>query len=175
MTARPCELCGSPFEPKRHHARYCSSRCRSLAHQDRVAAAVEASDLPARPGQVRADIEAYLRDRGLIDHPLTSAVLTVADRIDAGRDPLAGVVAALRQLERTLATITDLRDDETHPDLIDLMKLRRAVRRVGGEEKVAALAAVLDDDTVAAIARHARAAYGRRQFTQPTTEEYPHD
>jgi hypothetical protein len=162
---RTCAVCSATYEAARSSSRYCSSSCRGTASKRRAAGLSEAFteagvNIPARPGHVRRDLSAFLADRGLDAHPLVSALLTVADRLDAGNDPLAGMATALRQVESTLAAILSS-DDDVRPDHLDFRRLAHVVRKSCGQDKADDLAAVLDAETWRRLTNYTRERYAR--------------
>lgn len=122
-----CDYCGTSLEGRRRDARFCSDLHRAAFA--RRAEAEQRATTGEPSNRVRSDVERRLADLGATGHHLAGAVLALADRLDAGRDPVTGIASACRQLEATLANIAGEVEDRSF-DLVDLLQLRNAVRRI---------------------------------------------
>jgi hypothetical protein len=127
-----CDACGLPIASTNPRARYCSTNCRVKASQRRAKGVPElrpaAQVVDARPaaGGLRASVLADLEAAGRDGSPLGLAALALAERIDARADTAAGLAAAVKQMQSTLAEA--LRGAEAG-DILDELSARREARR----------------------------------------------
>ncbi len=99
---RSCESCGGPYEAVRSNARYCSERCKKRGqrgHLVQLPAAADTDGGTALSDAVRAELE----DAGRLNTSLGQAALTLARRIEGGRDTGSAVASLNRELRSTLA------------------------------------------------------------------------
>lgn len=93
--------CGKSFTAKRSDARYCSSSCRSAAHQGRLVVMPTASDPDAPDTALVAVVKADLDASGCLETPLGQAALKLAQAMGPGCPPSA-MPSLAKQLASTL-------------------------------------------------------------------------
>lgn len=144
---RACVICGAPYEGLSERAKYCSSTCRSRASRgattsqvvtDSETTQVTGSDIapvvdlnpPVERGPVEAALFSELSDVDRAGSALGQAALTLARRVDAGRDMGTGLAALVRQMEATRASATaDVKSAASPLDKArDQLAERRAAR-----------------------------------------------
>jgi hypothetical protein len=106
--------CGKVFSPKRSDAKYCSSACRSAAHQGRLAVA------PTR------------RDPAVEGAPLGIAAIELARTLSDPSTPASSMARLASQLERTLAAATRGGNASSAPGRLRSEFLRRRAAQMGG-------------------------------------------
>ena len=159
LMTKDCARCGTRFTATTQRARFCSGSCRAAASKarseglpERVGASrvvelrsVEGDRIATQSGSVRHDLEAWLRSREQIGHPLATAALAVADRIDRDTDALSGMAVALGRLQDVMAELSG--QSPRLPDTLDLLRLRAHAKAAGVD-----LSDALDADAIHAIA-----------------------
>ncbi|TFI01643.1 hypothetical protein [Micrococcus lylae] len=148
-----CQSCGSEFEAKRAHAKYCSEKCKKRAQravpkaeQRKAATAVvgrlmdhdghDSSEPPAEgrlivdetPMTVHQATLDELRKAGKLGTVAGQSALALARRIDnPALDTGSALAGMVKQLEATLAGV--LADKEDAGDELDELRRRREERR----------------------------------------------
>lgn len=139
---RPCDVCGEPYEAKRATSKTCSARCRVA--KSRGAVAIHRDPLPEPPltpvvvipdadeavGPVTSALLQELTEADRASTSLGQAALSLARRVDLGRDTGAGLASLVKQLEATKNSATaDVRSEATPLDRTrDQLAERRAKR-----------------------------------------------
>lgn len=143
--SRNCEVCGAllPLQTGRGGRRKRCATCprpRGKAAQAAKARAAKnwtpdailkpPSDLDS-PGPTCERTRVMLLDLGVWQHPLASAAMALAERIDSGREPGTALASVAKQLQSILAELqaaaaADQADSE--PDPIEEFRRRRAER-----------------------------------------------
>jgi len=100
-----CESCGAVFEAARSDARFCGERCRKRAQRGAAGGPVRPverlDDLPG-PG-LAAAVLAELEAAGRVDTAGGQSALTLARRIEDGRDTGSAIASLNREMRATLA------------------------------------------------------------------------
>lgn len=138
---RPCDICGDTYEAKRPNSQYCSGTCRKRASRG----AVKATDLTEGDGELIAlPVSARENEQGPVELALLTelktaerdgttlgqAALSLARRVDVGRDTGAGLAALVKQLEATAKAATA--DVKSAASPLDRMRDELAERRSRG-------------------------------------------
>lgn len=126
MTTRACEDCGRHYEAASARSRFCSSTCRSRAHRAgggkappaaagdnvrtlrsvdvlAVAAAKPSGESDEQPEGLAASLERRLRDVDRLDSWEGQGALTLARRIESGRDTGSAISSLHRELRAAVA------------------------------------------------------------------------
>ena len=138
---RPCDVCGDPYEAKRPNSKYCSPTCRKRASRGAVATSeVTGSDgdliaLPVSAREIEQDsveaaLLAELKTAERDNTTLGRAALSLARRVDGGRDTGAGLASLVKQLEATVKAATA--DVKKADSPLDRMRDELAERRSRG-------------------------------------------
>ena len=123
-----CAMCPTVFEAKRASAKYCSPRCRMRANRAGLSAPVRAVVPAGDGGGVEA---ATVTELDAVDRTGSAAgqcALTLARRIDGGRDSGAGLASLVREFRSALAAAVG--DDDLGPSPLDVLRERRTRRLV---------------------------------------------
>lgn len=131
MMTKTCP-CGKSFTAKRSDARYCSSTCRSAAHQGRlvVLSATVDPDATDTASAIVEAVRADLQASGCLETPLGQAAVELALAMGPGCPPVA-LPRLVKQLEATLSAAK--RGGTTKPAphrLRDELARRRAAEAV---------------------------------------------
>jgi len=135
---RPCDICGDTYEAKRPASKYCSGTCRKRASRGVVKApdltkgdwgliALPVSAREIEQGPVESALLAELKTAERDNTTLGQAALTLARRVDIGRDTGAGLASLVKQLEATKTSATA--DVKSAASPLDRAKDQLAERR----------------------------------------------
>lgn len=142
MTSRTCEVCGEllPLQTGRGGRRKRCATCpRPPRNRTRPKAWTPAeilkppSDLDS-PGPTCERTRAMLLDLSVWEHPLASAAMALAERIDSGREPGTALASVAKQLQSILADLQAAATAEqvpSEPDPIEIFRRRIAQRAAG--------------------------------------------
>lgn len=131
---RPCDVCGVAYEAKRPNSRFCSATCRKRA--SRGVPTEHVADVtplpPAEPeiGPVEAAALRELQEVGRLETALGRTALTLARKLDVGRETGAAMASLAKQLEATLSTATEGVTAVSDP--LDELRARRDAKRNAG-------------------------------------------
>ncbi len=115
--------CGKSFTARRSDARFCSSTCRSAAHQGRLSVVRQQH---APDSGLVAAVKAELGIVGVLDTPLGLAAVELAQAMGPGCPP-AALPRLARQLEDTLLAAKRARPARSAPNVLrDELARRRA-------------------------------------------------
>lgn len=78
---------------------------------------------------MRADLALWLAARGVESHPLASAALALAERLDSGQDAAAAMSSAVGRLQSVMGELVV--DAPQDVDRLDLLRVRVAAKRAG--------------------------------------------
>ena len=123
--------CGKPFTATRSDARFCSSSCRSAAHQGRLVVMPTADDPDASDTALVAVVRADLEAAGSLETPLGRTALELALAMGPGCPPSA-MPSLAKQLEATLAAAKRGTKISAPQALRDELARRRAAQMGGG-------------------------------------------
>jgi hypothetical protein len=109
---RPCDVCGQTYDAKRPNSKYCGDTCRKRASRghvtdsdaDLVALPVSAREIERGPVESALFAELAVAERDKTT--LGQAALSLARRVDVGRDTGAGLASLVKQLEATAKAAT---------------------------------------------------------------------
>lgn len=133
-----CDYCGGPLTGRQR--RFCSSRCRSR-HRRRGpqpdATAVETTatnpagkrlepDTP--PGRVRAALDRWLTEEGLLPSPLSAAAEKMADQLDTATVPDPALWNAYVRTVRALIEASGGNETTSRPIMEEIREDRQAPR-----------------------------------------------
>ena len=158
---RICTWCGTSFTAPTSRALYCSGAHRAAASKARAAGlpgslpSVEVGPITTHVGEVRSALQAWLRQGGLDEsHPLASAGLALAQRLDTGRDTSSALASAVGALRIVMLELEGKRQPPI--DGVNLIRVRAAARRAGAMGVVDALTSdVIGQIRASEAARHA--------------------
>jgi hypothetical protein len=134
---RDCEQCGSAFEPRREHARFCSARCRIAWNREHAGGATTGDTALGWSVTAMADSEQRLRRARSLDLPQAIAVVSetvwwvtivdatmVRDHVAAYNRALTGLdPAARRAMEGTFSGLRFVRNQMGfHADPADFIQ-----------------------------------------------------
>ena len=139
MSIRKCIRCGDPYQASRSTAKYCSTRCRVYASQERRAALpvkTGGSEKPKPSLMVEVDQSAglitatrgTLEAAGRLDSVAGQSAIRIAEAM-TGRETGAGLAALSKALSATMAEALD--GVVSQADSLDELKARREARRAG--------------------------------------------
>jgi len=124
--------CGKVFSPKRSDAKYCSSACRSAAHQGRLAVAPTRRDPAVPDSDLTSAVRATLEAAGAEGAPLGIAAIELARTLSDPSTPASSMARLASQLERTLAAATRGGNASSAPGRLRSEFLRRRAAQMGG-------------------------------------------
>jgi hypothetical protein len=134
---RICAWCGTSFTAPTSRALYCCGAHRAAASKARAAGlpgsspTIAVGPITTHVGAVRTDLAAWLAVRGTEAHPLASAALALADRLDTGQDTSSAMASAVGRLQAVMLELQG--DAPPRIDRIDLIRLRAVAKRAGVE------------------------------------------
>lgn len=135
---RPCDSCGVTYEAKRPNSRFCSANCRkrasrgaptptSVTQGDGELVALPVSARESEQGPVESALLTELKTAERDGTTLGQAALSLARRVDVGRDTGAGLASLVKQLEATIKAATA--DVKSAASALDQMRDQLAERR----------------------------------------------
>jgi hypothetical protein len=123
---RECDSCGTAFEAKRAHARWCSARCSKRGQRGALRLPDPVTVVDVEPVLV-ASVRADLVEAGVVDTPIGLQALHVAARMSGATADTGSSYAALsRELSRLLAEANV--GALTKADPLDELQRRRAAK-----------------------------------------------
>ena len=129
LPERNCDTCGVLYQPKRSTSRFHSDSCRKRALRGAAPTRLRSVDRQETPaGGLLSATRAELERAGRVDTALGQAALTLAGRLDEGRDTGSAMAALSRELRAALEAATRGAAEQASP--LDELRLRR-LRRLG--------------------------------------------